>query len=194
VKETLVAVVVGTDHHRFDRLMGWIEGWARSHAAADAGTLRIVVQHGSATPPAGCEAHELLGHQELQHLMGAADVIVCHGGPATIMEARRHGHLPIVVPRNPAYGEHVDEHQMLFARRLADSGMVRLCTAEQELYGLLDRAVRDRPTRLRPRTIADPPALLASADVVDKIAGIVSDLLPSQRRSPERSRRSDAVA
>ena len=38
-----VLVSVGTDHHVFDRLMGWVEEWV---AQAPEGTS-VVVQHGS---------------------------------------------------------------------------------------------------------------------------------------------------
>jgi UDP-N-acetylglucosamine transferase subunit ALG13 len=66
----------------------------------------------------------LIPHDELQELMDRADVVVCHGGPTTIMEARRRGITPVVVARSGRLGEHVDGHQELFADRMARRGLV----------------------------------------------------------------------
>ena len=56
----------------------------------------------------------------------AARVFVCHAGVGSIILARRCGHRPIVVPRRAELGEHVDDHQLELARRLAAGGMVTL--------------------------------------------------------------------
>jgi UDP-N-acetylglucosamine transferase subunit ALG13 len=73
--------------------------------------------------------------------MSAADAIVCHGGPATIVEARDAGHLPIVVPRRASLGEHVDDHQVRFAALVCGLGRVLFPRSERELIGLLERGM-----------------------------------------------------
>ena len=60
-----------------------------------------------------------------------------------IVEARRHGKRPLVVPRDHRLGEHVDGHQLRFARRLADEGLIVLCEQRDELTAALDAARRD---------------------------------------------------
>jgi UDP-N-acetylglucosamine transferase subunit ALG13 len=50
-----VLVTVGTDHHRFDRLIGWVDRWAAAHPDA-----QVLVQHGTATAPAHGEAVVML--------------------------------------------------------------------------------------------------------------------------------------
>ncbi len=47
-----VLVVVGTDHHRFDRLVDWLDDWAERQTEP----TRVVFQHGSARPPRFGEA------------------------------------------------------------------------------------------------------------------------------------------
>ena len=69
--------------------------------------------------------------------MDAASAVVCHGGPGTIALARRCGHVPIVVPRDPALGEHVDDHQMRYTAVLARSGAIEIATSAAELGRLL---------------------------------------------------------
>ena len=166
----LVLVAVGTDHHRFDRLVGWVDAWLRD---AGPGRAEVLVQHGSSDPPQVATGRRLLDHAELQEAMARATVVVCHGGPATITEARRGGRLPICVPRDPVRGEHVDEHQQLFARRMGSAAVVRLAETEQELRAALDEAL-DHPDRFA----VGPELDEGSAPGLDRFAELVAELLP----------------
>ena len=58
-----------------------------------------------------------------------------------ILEARKSGHVPIVVPRLRSLGEVVDDHQVAFCRHLAESGDVLLAEDEVTLSDILDRVV-----------------------------------------------------
>jgi UDP-N-acetylglucosamine transferase subunit ALG13 len=128
----LVAVFVGTDHHPFDRLMGWLAGME-----ARAG-VRIHVQHGRTSLPPSLQGSPMLAPEPMHELLRRASAVITHAGPGSIMDARDHGHIPIVVPRDPRHGEHVDDHQLRFARFLERSGSVM--TAYDE--GQLDARVR----------------------------------------------------
>ncbi|WP_240944319.1 glycosyltransferase [Micromonospora thermarum] len=163
-------VAVGTDKHPFDRLVGWLEGWAP--AVAD--RVALTVQHGHTPAPGLPGAVPFLGHHELQTAMSGADLVVCHGGPATILEARRHGRLPIVVPRDPAHGEHVDDHQLLFARRLGAANMVVLCETREALVEALAAGLAD-PGRFTVR--ADPDSARAQETAVARVGEIVETLV-----------------
>ncbi|MDG4804138.1 glycosyltransferase [Micromonospora sp. WMMD980] len=164
-----VLVVVGTDVHRFDRLVGWLERW---HAARP--EVRLVLQYGHSRPPALPDATPFLGHEELQRAMAEATLVVSHGGPATITEARRTGHLPIVVPRDPAHDEHVDNHQQLFSRRLGAAGMVRLCESEAELLATLDEGLAE-PGRFV--LTVDPGRPDPRAEAVARVGAVIDDLV-----------------
>jgi UDP-N-acetylglucosamine transferase subunit ALG13 len=136
----LLLVTVGTDHHPFDRLIRWTDGWLTTTGSR----WRCLMQIGTSTPPsAPAVGHAYLEFEALQAAMREAAVIVCHGGPGTILGARQAGAKPVVVPRQPRLGEHVDDHQVLFARRLAAAGSVFLAETEAELRALLDRVVVD---------------------------------------------------
>ena len=138
----LVFVSVGSDHHRFDRLVGWIDTWAAEH------DVDCVVQHGTATAPTRSLALAYLDHAVLQDCLRAADVVVVQGGPMSIIEARRNGSRPIVVPRVPELREVVDGHQVVFCRKLAAEDMIDLAEDEPTLRRHLDRALAE-PERLR---------------------------------------------
>ena len=116
----LVVALVGTDHHPFSRMVDWIDAAATRHR-----DVHFVVQHGATRPPLVAEAHDFLSHDRLADLLSDASVVVCHGGPGTIVDAREAGHVPLCVPRDPALGEHVDGHQQRFAHVVAELGVVR---------------------------------------------------------------------
>jgi UDP-N-acetylglucosamine transferase subunit ALG13 len=177
-----VLAMVGTDVHRFDRLVDWLERWHTGRANA-LPEVRLVVQHGSSRAPRLPEATPFLAHDDLQRAMTEADVVVCHGGPATITEARRHGHLPIVVPRDPAHHEHVDNHQQLFARRLGVAGMVRLVESEADLVEALDKGVADP---LAYALAADPDRPDPRVAAANAVGRIVEDLVRASRGSGRR--------
>jgi UDP-N-acetylglucosamine transferase subunit ALG13 len=137
-----VVVSVGTDHHPFDRLVQWVDRWAQSHPDID-----VVIQYGSAQPPSHARSVRFVSHTELVANIGAAAVVVSHGGPATIAEAWRAGMIPLVMPRDSGFGEHVDNHQMTFVGVLASRGQVIEICSEMQLDESLRRALSD-PTWL----------------------------------------------
>ncbi|MDP9185297.1 MAG: glycosyl transferase family 2, partial [Actinomycetota bacterium] len=133
----LILALVGTDHHPFERLVRWVDAWAGTRAA------RVVVQHGSARPPEHAEGVRLLPVAELDELLQVATAVVCHGGPGTIAAVRAAGRLPIVLGRDPARGEHVDDHQLRFAAAAGRAGEVRAVDSEAGLAAALDDALAD---------------------------------------------------
>ncbi|RCV56031.1 glycosyltransferase [Marinitenerispora sediminis] len=169
----LVLVSIGTDHHPFDRLVDWVDAYAADHPA-----VRCLVQHGGTRPPSVAEGVAFLDHDRLGALMAEAAAVVTHGGPATVTEARRSGHLPITVARDPELGEHVDDHQLRFVSRLDIAGMVRSCASSQQLAATLDKALR-QPTDFR----LDPDAGTGPAAAAHR-AGELIDLLCSAGEEP----------
>ena len=113
-----VLVVVGTDHHPFARAVEWADRWAQAHPDD-----QVTVQHGSSAPPARARGVAVVAPAELDGLMRGADVVITHGGPGTISAARAAGHVPLILPRDPSHGEHVDDHQMRFSAWADEHGL-----------------------------------------------------------------------
>ncbi len=130
-------VSVGTDYHRFDRMVWWLDEWLAT--GRDVG--HVIVQRGTSATSEFAESVEYLKRNELIHEFETASVVVCHGGPATIMECRKNGLVPIVVPREEKYDEHVNDHQVDFCERLAAHGDIQLARTKDEFFRLLDLAV-----------------------------------------------------
>lgn len=167
-----VLVTVGTDHHPFDRLIQWVDSWAVAHP-----THPCLVQRGTSVRPRTCASDEYVAYDDLIESMDASTVIVTHGGPATIMEARAHGRLPVVVPRRPDLGEHVDDHQIRFSHWMAGRKQILLAETVDDLHQHLDRAFSDPATaRIHP----DDVDLETS---VRRFATLVDDLVERRGRS-----------
>ena len=103
--QTFVLAAVGADHHPFDRFVEWIETWQSQNAECE-----VFMQRGSTDMVPKVGSAKWLDPAELDAMIRRADAIVCHGGPSTIMEARRAGVVPVVIPRDSTLGEHVDDH------------------------------------------------------------------------------------
>ncbi len=152
----LVVVTAGTDVHRFERLVDWVEHWLTTPVAAG---VQVVVQHGTSRAPNGpdCLTVELLPLPVLLELMQRATVVVAQGGPGGILDARACGKLPLVVPRHHGLGEHVDNHQVAFTTRLATEGYILLADSEQKFGELLESALANPATvRLAPPSGSTP--------------------------------------
>ena len=169
----LVVAVVGTDHHPFERLVRWVDGWAADRGA------RVVIQHGSAPAPRHAEGYQLLGAGELSALLRDATAAVCHGGPGTIAAVREAGLRPIVVARRPDLGEHVDDHQVRFVARLAAGGDVCAPADEDELRRLLDAGLED-PATLR----LDAPAGRPEEEASRRLRSLVGRFLQGSGSGP----------
>lgn len=180
----LVLVAVGTDHHPFDRAVDWVDAWLTDARAAGHDDLDVLVQYGHSHAPTLARGSSLLDHADLQDAMERAAVVVCHGGPATITEARRHGKLPICLPRDPERGEHVDNHQQLFARRMGAGGVVRLTETEADLRAALDEAVAQPEHFLLGSGGAGPEAGARAASL-SRFADLVGELVPSPAREQQ---------
>lgn len=149
-----IFATVGTDHHPFDRLVTWVDEWVRD-IAPDADCF---IQYGSAQAPRVAEGEPMLDPIPWAAKLRAANAIVTHGGPATIMAIRSAGMVPIVVPRDSALGEHVDGHQLAFARHLESRGQAEVARTQTELADLLKRSLEE-PEQFTLAAAAAGPAL-----------------------------------
>jgi UDP-N-acetylglucosamine transferase subunit ALG13 len=179
-----VFVTLGTDHHQFERLLGWVDRW---QPPADV-PVHVLVQHGSSPAPKHHDAQAFLTVDQLHRTVAAADVIVTQGGPGGIMDARQAGRIPIAVPRLVALDEVVDDHQVAFCRRLDGLGQIRCVEDEATLHAVLDASVR-APADVRcepPPATVDEQTCAAFALAVETA---VTDRRPGWRgRLPRRPR------
>jgi UDP-N-acetylglucosamine transferase subunit ALG13 len=167
----LIVALVGTDHHPFDRLVRWVDGWAGAHRdLPTSGRPRVVIQHATAAPPEHAEGIGIVPAGELAELLSSATAVVCHAGPGTIAAVRAAGRRPIVLARDPRLGEHVDDHQGRFAAALARTGTVQEVGDATGLAAALDAALADPESqRVLPEAVDAGPAIARFSDAVDRL-------------------------
>jgi UDP-N-acetylglucosamine transferase subunit ALG13 len=173
----LVFVTVGTDHHPFDRLTRWVDGWLE---AGGGERVRCLVQFGTSRPPLRAEARDYLQYDEVQAAMGEAVAVVTHGGPGSVMTCRWAGKVPVVVPRRHDLGEHVDDHQLAFARRMASEGELEVAEDEDTFRRSLDRAVAEPGAYLVAEASRSPDA------AVERFGELVDRMLDSSGAASQR--------
>lgn len=111
----MIFVTVGTHEQPFNRLIKAIDNIKSSGIIED----EVLIQSGySDYVPKMCNYKKMLSYEEMSYLAKSARIIITHGGPASIFLAYENNKIPIVVPRQKKYNEHVDDHQLLFSRRL----------------------------------------------------------------------------
>jgi UDP-N-acetylglucosamine transferase subunit ALG13 len=162
-----LVVSVGTDHHRFDRLVEWTENWVSSVPFY----VDLFVQYGSSRAPRIGDGAPLLPRAEMLERYRRADIVVMQGGPGGIFDVASVGKLPIVVPRHPDFGEHVDAHQVVFGRFMADRSEAVLVEDEPTFDDVLNRAAANPASLLR------PPRLSPVAETAKALAAVVDEVM-----------------
>lgn len=112
----MIFVTVGTHEQPFNRLIKKIDNLVANGNIKE----KVVVQTGFSTyKPKHCEAHKMMSFDEMQQALKDARIVITHGGPSSFIEALQFGKVPIVVPRQEKYHEHVNDHQVEFTKLIA---------------------------------------------------------------------------
>lgn len=109
----MIVGVVGTKGP-FPRLVGALAVWARAHPDEP-----VWVQYADGALPAELVGVPTIARDALLARLGEARVVVTHAGSGTVRDALALGHVPVVVPRRAAHGEHINDHQLELTEALA---------------------------------------------------------------------------
>lgn len=112
----MIFVTVGTHEQPFNRLVEFVD------MLKENGTITedVIIQTGFSTyEPKHCQWQKLYPYQEMTRLVQEARIVITHGGPSSFIMPLQIGKIPVVVPRQKQYDEHVNDHQLLFAKTLA---------------------------------------------------------------------------
>jgi UDP-N-acetylglucosamine transferase subunit ALG13 len=111
----MIFVTVGTHEQQFNRLVKCIDELKAKNDILD----EVFIQTGfSMYEPKYCSWSKLLPYKRMMEYVEKASIVITHGGPSSIMMPLQIGKIPIVVPRQKQYGEHVNNHQVEFVKKI----------------------------------------------------------------------------
>lgn len=144
-----VVVSLGTHRFPFDRMLRAVAGVLRPGDS-------VLVQHGATAPvtmPCDAEHVPSMPARRLESEIAAADVVLAHAGTGIALTSMAAGKQPVLLAREVAHDEHVDDHQHDTARELAERGLAIHAVPEKLDRAMLARAaaatvVRDGTRRV----------------------------------------------
>lgn len=131
----MIFVTVGTHEQQFNRLVEYMDIWAFEHDE------RVVIQTGYSTYELKhCEGEKLLPYQKMVEMVNEARIVITHGGPSSFIMPLQIGKMPIVVPRQYKYNEHVNDHQVKFCHEVEERmGNIVVVEEIEKLSRVIDR-------------------------------------------------------
>ncbi len=111
----MIFVTVGTHEQPFDRLVRNVDGLVENGVIKET----VIMQTGYCTyAPKCCKASKWFTYAEMVQHVADAHIVITHGGPSSFIMPLQMGKIPIVVPRNKAFGEHINDHQIEFCHEV----------------------------------------------------------------------------
>ena len=112
----MIYVTVGTHEQPFNRLIRCIDelkgnGIIEEEVMIQSGYSDYEIKH--------CSHKDILNGSDILANYRNARMIIMHGGPSSIIQALQEGKIPIVVPRQKKYDEHINDHQLEFCRAVS---------------------------------------------------------------------------
>ena len=131
----MIFVTVGTHEQSFERLVKKVDDLKRDKIINE----DVVIQKGYTDhEPQYCKSYKLVGYNDMQKYLKTARIIITHGGPASFIAPLSIGKIPIVVPRQKKFNEHVNNHQKDFVEQVvARYNTVIPCYDIDDLEGLI---------------------------------------------------------
>lgn len=124
----MIFVTVGSQLS-FDRLIGFVDGWAGLHPEE-----RVIVQSGkTAFVPRHCQTVPFMESDEWEDLFQRADRIISHAGMGTILKSLAYGKPLIIAPRKAELSEVCNDHQCATAARFRSEKNIWVINDAREL-------------------------------------------------------------
>ena len=131
----MIFVIMGIERFPFDRLVSCIDSLVESGKIVDA----VFIQLGSTTyEPRHCQWERFLSFDKMRENIEAATLIIAHAGAGTTLLCLTLGKKPILVPRKKEHKEHVDDHQVLFAKKMEELGYASVVWEVDRLINVIE--------------------------------------------------------
>lgn len=113
----MIFVTVGTHEQPFNRLVKYIDKLKEDRIIRE----DVFIQTGYSTyEPKYCKWSKLISYSQMEKNVNEARIVISHGGPASFIMPLQIGKIPIVVPRQVEFNEHINNHQVEFSKVVAE--------------------------------------------------------------------------
>jgi UDP-N-acetylglucosamine transferase subunit ALG13 len=148
----MILMTLGTVSFPFNRAVKWLEILIERGAISES----VFLQYGESdvsllqgNPQVTLEP--TVTSDELFQLVDCSRLVISHAGQgSTKMLAARGAHF-VLLPRLKRYGEHVDDHQFLFAKAVAQLGIKSFVSLDE-----LEKAILEPPSYFREKIFSSP--------------------------------------
>lgn len=145
----VIFVTVGTHEQPFNRLIEYIDDLKGKKIIQE----DVVIQSGFSTyKPKHCKWSKLFAYQEMRKIVDDARIIITHGGPSSFIMPLQIGKIPIVVPRQKRFNEHINDHQVTFTKAAAEKmGTIIVVINVEHLGNVVsnyDKIIAQMPSKL----------------------------------------------
>lgn len=132
----MIVVTLGTIFFPFDRAVIWLQELLDQEIIKE----KVLLQHGSTS--VARLTHPLLTdraslpREEMYKYIQQSSLVISHAGQGSTRMLVQLGASFVLLPRLKQYGEHVDNHQLLFAKAMARFG-IPYCTKFEHLVNYI---------------------------------------------------------
>jgi UDP-N-acetylglucosamine transferase subunit ALG13 len=126
-----IFVTLGFEQSPFDRLLKAIDEGIHRQFIPEA----TLVQKGhSQYTLRRCPSVPFLSFAEMHSALKSAEIVVSHAGVGTLLQCLHLNKIPILFPRFASQGEHVDNHQVDFARSMEEHKKALVAYDHEQLW------------------------------------------------------------
>ncbi|BAY93083.1 MULTISPECIES: glycosyltransferase [unclassified Tolypothrix] len=148
----MILMTLGTISFPFDRAVLWLKilierGVISESVFLQYGTSDVSILKGMSS----VTLEPTITAQELVKLVDASRLVISHAGQGSTKMLAAKGASFVILPRLKRYGEHVDDHQLLFARSVAKFGIKSFLSLDE-----LEKAIVEPPPYFQEKIFAYP--------------------------------------
>ncbi len=129
----MIFVTLGTFEMKFERILKEIERLDLKD--------EVIIQSGYTDFKSGKnKVVKFMDKEDFKENLNRANIVICHGGIGSILEALNNNKKVIAIPRLQKYSEHVDNHQIEIVEKLTKQGYILSSKNEKDLKYLIEKA------------------------------------------------------
>lgn len=136
----MIFVTLGTFEMQFKRLLNEIESLNLKE--------EVIIQSGyNEFSSNKYTVIKFMNKDEFRNNLINADIVICHGGVGSILEALNLNKKIIAIPRLSKYNEHVDDHQVEIVNKFTKNKYILSSMDEKNLYSLINQIKNFEPRK-----------------------------------------------